>query len=623
LAVPLKEWDRGLYTKEEKRNMTTRILGPTGGKRRRRLLLLVPFTLLAALVLTIGASGVVGESGFEDDDGNLVLNTAGLTDWNSFAPVTWTGTAPNRISEDLVNGWAFDGIEDAQATTSDNAFAGGTKQDDECGSVISAKAPNKDDLKRVYFASKTVNNHVYLNLAWVRIPQNTTSPSAHVAFEFNQSETACPPGSDGLVERSSDNGGDVLIVYDFEGGATDTPTIRLSRWITEAGPGPSGTCEVGSHDPSDGCWNTAQTLGPGVAEARVNTSLVGPVQDTIQPPPAENPLGLNEFGEAGIDLTDAGVFPAGQCVSFGNAFAVSRTSGSSSTAQMKDLVGPGNVNLQNCGDITIIKRTNPRGVDQDFSFTSNIAGNELACTPDTTPASFTLNDDAGVDTDPPADGGNTEFCDRVPAGNYTVTEGADPTGFVFESLNCTATGTGTSATTSGKVASITIAGGGSVTCIYVNQQQLGAIKVTKTRKHAAAGSGDHPHAGVTFTVDGRTGVTDANGVVCFDGLPFGTYTVTETVPAGYSVDANPKSATVNTIADCDDDPYGGASVSFHNTPLTDITVSINSQVDGGTASTVSCTNGGPSGSTGAGGDGTFTTTNLPPNTYVCTVVVDP
>ena len=108
------------------------------------------------------------------------------------------------------------------------------------------------------------------------------------------------------MERSTANGGDVLIVYDFEGGATDTPTIRLSRWIA------TGACEVGSNAPP--CWGVAQTLGAGVAEARVNTSVVGPVSDAIHPaaPPAQT-LQLNEFGEAGIDLTDAGVFPPGQC----------------------------------------------------------------------------------------------------------------------------------------------------------------------------------------------------------------------------------------------------------------------------------------------------------------------
>ena len=32
-------------------------------------------------------------------------------------------------------------------------------------------------------------------------------------------------------------------------------------------------------------------------------------------------LGTNEFGEAGINLTDAGVFPPNACVAFGKAFA--------------------------------------------------------------------------------------------------------------------------------------------------------------------------------------------------------------------------------------------------------------------------------------------------------------
>jgi hypothetical protein len=597
--------------------MADRTLGPKGSKRRRRLLLFLPLTLVAVLVLAIGAAaGPVGTaSGFEDDDGNLAPQAPINFDWNSFAPVTWTGTAPNRTAEKLVSGWDFDGIEDAQVTTSDNAFAGGTKQDDECASVITAKAPNKDDLKRVYFATKTVGTHVFLNLAWVRIPQNTTSPSAHVAFEFNQSETLCG-GPGGLVERSTANGGDVLIVYDFEGGSTDTPTIRLSRWIG------SGTCEVGANSPP--CWGVAQTLGVGVAEARVNTSAVGTVTDNIQPPPAQNPLGLNEFGEAGIDLTAAGVFPAGQCRSFGNAFAVSRTSGSSSTAQMKDLVGPGNVDITNCGIINIIKRTDPRGVDQDFSFTSNIAGGELECSADETPTTFTLNDAAGVDNSV-----NTERCVNVPAGNYTVTEGADPSGFVFADLSCTASGPGTSATPASgnatRTASITIAGGGEVTCVYTNRQQLGAIKITKTRKHAATPDND-AHAGVNFTVGGTPVTTDANGEACVDGLLFGSYDVIETVPAGYvgeggSTTTVTKSVTVDNSATCEDDPYVGESVSFHNTPLTNITVSVDSQVDGGTASTIDC--GAGVVSTGPNGDGSTSRNNLVPGTYTCTIVIDP
>ena len=89
------------------------------------------------------------------------------------------------------------------ATTSDSAFAGGTKQDDACANVNGAKAPGKDDLKRVYVGTKTVGGDVFLELAWVRIPQNTTSPSAHIGFEFSQSRTACGGASGALVQRTS------------------------------------------------------------------------------------------------------------------------------------------------------------------------------------------------------------------------------------------------------------------------------------------------------------------------------------------------------------------------------------------------------------------------------------
>jgi hypothetical protein len=598
------------------------------GPRRKRLLLFLPLAALAVLAVAIAAfAGPVGtNAGFEDDDGNLAVNST--FDWNGFSPVSWQpspSATPTRQAETVANGFQFQGIEDWEATTSDSGFAGGTKQDDECANVITAKAPNKDDLKRIYLASKTVpvngTPHTFLELAWVRIPQNTTSPSAHIAFEFNKatSDTGSCGEPGGLVHRTA---GDMLIVYDFEGGAGETPVLTLRRWVT------SGACEISSN--SAPCWGPATNLtAGGFAEGRVNTSTVGSVLDALTPPAlsstsgtsVNSTLGLNEFGEAGVDLTAAGVFSPGSCESFGTAFGVSRSSGNSGTAQMKDLVGPADFRLQNCGDITIIKRTNPRGVDQDFGFTSNIAGSELECTADTTPDAFTLNDAAGVDN---AD--NTETCTNVPAGSYTVTEGEDPTGFAFESLNCTATGTGTSATTSGKVASITMAGGGSVTCVYVNRQQLGAIKVTKTRKHAADGPGDHPHAGVDFTVDGVTKATDANGEACFDGLEFGDYTVHETVPPGYNGEAD-KTVTVDNSASCSDTTYAGETVSFHNTPLTDITTSVNSQVDGGTSSTIVCTdsdgNTVASGSTGANGDGSATAPDLEPGTYTCTVVVDP
>ena len=52
--------------------------------------------------------------------------------------------------------------------------------------------------------------------------------------------------------------------------------------------------------------------------------------------------------------------------------------------------------------------------------------------------------------------------------------------------------------------------GETVTCTFHDARERGAIEITKTRKHAADGPGDHPHPGVTFTVTG--GELQAGGV---------------------------------------------------------------------------------------------------------------
>lgn len=61
--------------------------------------------------------------------------------------------------------------------------------------------------------------------------------------------------------------------------------------------------------------------------------------------------------------------------------------------------------------------------------------------------------------------------------------------------------------------------------------------------------------------------------------------------------------------------------------LTDLTASVNSQVDGGTASTITCVDGNgtivASGTTDPNGDGSASATNLEPGTYTCTLVIDP
>lgn len=195
-------------------------------------------------------------------------------------------------------------------------------------------------------------------------------------------------------------------------------------------------------------------------------------------------------------------------------------------------------------------------------------------------------------------------------------------------------------------ASIGLAAGETVTCTFTNEVEKGSLLIVKTAKHAAdVEDGTIPHAGVTFTVTGGstpTGgtavVTGNDGTVCVTGLQVsgfaGNYTVAETVPTGYaSVSTNPQNGiAVTNVANCG---TGVATATFMNMPLTDITVSVNSQVVGGTASTIQCVEDGDTPppylvdtrtSTAADdtwGDGSGTASNLQPGTYVCTIVVDP
>ena len=258
-----------------------------------------------------------------------------------------------------------------------------------------------------------------------------------------------------------------------------------------------------------------------------------------------------------MNLTDTIFGGADTCRTFANTIP-STVTGNSDTADYKDTILKNAPPITNCGTVTIIKHTNPGGLDQAFPFTSNLAGAQMVCTADATPASFSLNDAA---TD-------TETCINVPSGNYTVTEGADPANFAFESLSCTQSGTGTSTSTAGKVASITLAGGGSVTCTYVNRQLTGAIKVTKVvagTTTALAGAafaldadGNPATTGDQTTIPAVGGQT---GVFCIENLTFGSYTVVETqVPSGYT-GGPPQTVAVSSAGTC---AAGATPVTFEN-----------------------------------------------------------
>ena len=206
--------------------MTQRILGPTGGRRRRRFATFVPLGLLAALVLAIGAAAgpVSDAAGFQGDDGNLVdeRRRRRLEQLRS-RRVEYRHRALPAGGEGGGRRFDFLGIEDDDADNSDTAFAGGTKQDDNCATVGGAKAPNKDDIKRDLPGEQGRPRHRQ------RLPgarrgsgSRRTRPRRRPTSASSSTRARSPVlrRVGGLVQRTA---GDMLFVYDFEGGSADDP----------------------------------------------------------------------------------------------------------------------------------------------------------------------------------------------------------------------------------------------------------------------------------------------------------------------------------------------------------------------------------------------------------------
>jgi hypothetical protein len=468
------------------------------------------------------------------------VNTAGNTDWEN---------TPNRaIGTDLPTG------------TGDNSFGQGAKEDNVATTVVSGSIPNsKADLAQFYVGNEQLPAGIFLYLGWTRA---NTSGTTNFDFELNQPQQPdlTTPGPKTLVRT----GGDLLINYLFQG--QGTPQINIRTWN-----GTEWSAPVDASAFSKAAINAVQVANP-------------------LPGGTPSPIPTNQFGEAALNLTAAGIFPPGVCKAFGSVYVKSRSS-TAFNSEIKDFIAPVHVSIANCATIVVKKVTVPSPDPTDTSFSFD---------PDYTTDFSLKNGESNTKTD-------------LNPGTYSVSETV-PANWVLTSATCD-NGSDSSA--------IDLGPAETVTCTFTNTLQQGAIIVTKTAKHAVSGPGDHPLAGVTFTVEGVPKQTDANGQACFDGLSIGSHDVVETLPAGYASDdaSLTKSVNVDHAATCAGG--GGNTVSFHNTPLTNITISVDSQVDGGTASTITCDDGGPNGSTGANGDGSASASNLRPNTCTCTIVIDP
>jgi Prealbumin-like fold domain len=547
----------------------TRMLGPSGSKRRRRSLLgAIGAFLLLVVVLVPSAQAVLpgSPSNMESGNdptlglGNMVVDTIGNNDW---ATVDFTH------------------ISDAAASTSDDSFTSGQKQDTTCPTIEGHKNPPKDDFTDVasFTEVNATTGDTYLYGATIRYAANG---NASENIELKQGLNGdCTPG---FVARSA---GDKLIAIDYLGGGSAVQ-FHVLTWVI------TGPCNVGSHTAP--CWGaTVQELDPNEAEGGVNNVNISAANNPI----SDVNIVAGQFAEFGINLTDSDIIPPGSCKSFTQTVWESRASGSSFVSTTKDIAIE-DQDINSCASVSVRKVGSDGGSQQGVIFTlyegSDITGSVVGtCTVD-------ANGDC-VDGN-----GDNPFVDLTP-GTYTLDETNTPAGYTKDpDLPFT----------------FTLAIGDSLELEFTNVLQNGAIVIEKTAKHADPNSSPNLVAGFTITdVDGGThsATTDTDGAACVDGIPPGDATVSETDPPdGYSGGADQVVTVVGGTTCTNAD---GVIASFENVPLTDLSVTVDSQVDGGTSSTVSCTPDGPSGTTEANGDGTFSDTDLVPGTYTCVVVIDP
>jgi Prealbumin-like fold domain len=230
-------------------------------------------------------------------------------------------------------------------------------------------------------------------------------------------------------------------------------------------------------------------------------------------------------------------------------------------------------------------------------------------------------------------GEDSKQFDNLAAGSsFTATE-TIPGNYDLTSLTCN---DGTSGSTSTGAVTVTVPLNGLTTCTYVDTARLGAIKVSKTSIKGATAL-----AGVTFDVSTdaadtkliTTLTTGADGTACVAGLVWSgtgtTYYVTEkSAPAGYSIDKT--SATGVPVTQNGTCGSGHeATASFTDSPLTDLVVTVTSEVSGagGTQSTITCVDSTPA-AIGNSPQGptdpvSVTANGLKPGTYTCTVLIDP
>ncbi|MGH2840193.1 MAG: MSCRAMM family protein [Solirubrobacteraceae bacterium] len=464
--------------------------------------------------MLVGASATVAPSGFEGNDGNILLGNTllqpgqlGTEDWANLSP------AATRIDDSTSN--------------TDDSLGKGAKEDDEPPTVVSQSVPPKDDFRNVFLATEHIGTSDFLYQSSIRVSPNG---SANLNVELNKSSTLSSNGKTPV--RTA---GDRLITFDFTSGGS-TATITTLTWATPTS-NPGATC-ADSND-SLPCWFNQVTLDPTEAEGAANDGLAGRqgAMTAAQNPLTNVALGANTFQEMAINLTAAGILPEGVCETFAVTQIKSRSSGSQGTfnSALKDLV-VANRPISNCGSVKIHKQNDAgtalANVKFDLYKDNAPAGGTRGA--EDTQTSFTCTTNSSGDC----------TIANVPLGRYWVVE--DPA--TVPAGHNAAPDQNITITTGGQEVSLT----------FVNPRQPGSITIHKQDDSANPNplpgvrfdlytdnspfGGAPPHAANdTIVAPALFCVTNASGDCTISNVPLGRYWVVEdptTVPAGHSAAAD-------------------------------------------------------------------------------------
>jgi len=523
-------------------------------KRRRTLAVGFGILLVTAMVGVFNplrSSAVVlnSPSNFESNDGNMTIEGNPSTDWNCF--VNSDNFAHNFATPAncKVTSGATHIVADPVGETS---WVNGQKFDTLCPLLAVNNNPPKDEFTDVASYNETgpaPNLDVFFYGSTIR-PNTNGNSSGNV--ELNQT------AGNGTTQAGCRTAGDRLIAYDFLNGGTGL-NFHVLTWIDSTNPtagGNSGKCFVKSD--AIPCWG-ANVIVPSSGqdfEGEANQTAISAANNGMN----GTALSVNAFAEFGVNLSKV-LNLEGKCLSFPQQIWESRSSGSSFSSNPQDIEIESHT-INNCGEIKIIKHTNPRGLNQVFSYTSSLPAQPTAGGVNASPCTaagiaangnFCLNDNGNTTGDNTA---NTVDATNVLASTYTVTEGTDPGGFTFDSLSCVTDQTsGSTTSVSGKTATIHLNAGGVVTCTYVNDQNSASMSTqTSTTTPVFPGVAVHdtatvvgsqathtPSGNVTFFLCGPTALNSTTP--CSSG---GTQLSPDGTLSGSGTTASADSADVNT-----------------------------------------------------------------------------